>query len=183
MTVRRLVLLRHAQAEDGLGADLERALTARGREDARAAGAWVRGRGRHPYGLAMVSTARRARETYSLMVEGGAGAEEMWSEPRLYEASGEEYLRVLTDTPAEVKRLLVVAHMPGVAQAAMLLADQASSDAAAWESLVGGVPTCSLVVLETEDPWSEIREGSFRLVEVHTARAEGHDEAPEPALV
>lgn len=57
-----LILWRHAQAEDGMP-DLRRRLTARGREDAKRAGAWLRER--LPAGATRVlsSPALRARQT------------------------------------------------------------------------------------------------------------------------
>lgn len=57
-----LILWRHAQAEDG-APDLERCLTARGREDARRVGAWLRER--LPRGAVRVlsSPAVRTRQT------------------------------------------------------------------------------------------------------------------------
>ncbi|MGL5849545.1 MAG: SixA phosphatase family protein, partial [Phycicoccus sp.] len=66
---RTLILLRHAKAEEGdAERDHERELTARGRRDARAAGAWL-----HEHGIGvdevLCSTSERTQQT----------AEEIWA--------------------------------------------------------------------------------------------------------
>jgi phosphohistidine phosphatase len=57
-----LILWRHAQAEDGVP-DLERRLTARGREDAKRVGAWLRERLPADGVRVLCSPAVRARQT------------------------------------------------------------------------------------------------------------------------
>ncbi len=60
-----LILFRHAKAEQVVGKpDHERELTARGRKDAHAAGAWLR---EHELGaeLVLCSTATRTRQTWA----------------------------------------------------------------------------------------------------------------------
>jgi hypothetical protein len=58
----RLVLLRHAEAEEFGASDAERVLTPRGRTAAAAVGTWLVSRSAVP-DLAVVSPAARARET------------------------------------------------------------------------------------------------------------------------
>ena len=61
MPVRTLVLVRHAKAETpGEQPDFDRALTATGRADADAAGAWLADHGLRPQ-LVLCSAARRTR--------------------------------------------------------------------------------------------------------------------------
>ncbi|MFJ9446322.1 SixA phosphatase family protein [Kitasatospora sp. NPDC101235] len=62
-TGRRLVLIRHAQAERETAVDKERRLDEQGREEASRAGRWLAGSGITP-DLARVSGARRTRETW-----------------------------------------------------------------------------------------------------------------------
>jgi len=62
MTRRRLVVLRHAKAEQG-GRDRDRELTRRGHRDATAAGAWLVANDAVPEAV-VVSPARRTVQTW-----------------------------------------------------------------------------------------------------------------------
>jgi phosphohistidine phosphatase len=67
--MRRLILMRHAKSSwaDPGQRDLDRPLNKRGRHAAGALGAWLKRRGYAP-GHALVSTARRAQETWAGVV-------------------------------------------------------------------------------------------------------------------
>jgi phosphohistidine phosphatase len=66
VTVRTLVILRHAKATPYRGddSDVDRPLTARGRADATAAGHWLAAHDLRP-DLVLCSPARRTRETWA----------------------------------------------------------------------------------------------------------------------
>ena len=69
--VKRLIIMRHAEADWGLN-DFDRPLTKRGHEQAAAAGAWLAARGYIPEQI-MSSSALRTRQT-TTWVAAGLGA-------------------------------------------------------------------------------------------------------------
>lgn len=138
-----LVLLRHAHAEPHRRDDRGRRLSARGREDAAAAGAWLRAQGIEP-DRAVVSPALRAVETWEL----AGGVPEPVREERLYNASLEQLQEVLAETPAPTGALVLVGHNPGLEWLAWELDDRPE----ARELTDRGLPTGALAVLEV-DGW------------------------------
>ena len=120
--MKTLIVLRHATAEKSGpdGRDVTRRLTAGGRQEASAQGRRLIRSGASPQS-ALVSAAARAVET----------AEQVCAEPglkprvqvldRLYNASGHELLEALGDAPEAAGTVLLVAHMPGVAELVYLL--------------------------------------------------------------
>jgi phosphohistidine phosphatase len=126
--MRRLILMRHAKSSwaDPGQRDLDRPLNKRGRRAARLLGGWLKGEGHAP-DEALVSSARRARETWDGVVA-AAGAAPTTYRPELYHASPEAMLAVLRE-PREAATLLVIAHQPGIgALARRLLADPPDAD-------------------------------------------------------
>jgi phosphohistidine phosphatase len=138
-----LVLLRHADAEPHRPDDRGRRLSAQGRLDAAAAGAWLRAQGIEP-DRAVVSPALRALETWQL----AGGVPEPVPEERVYNASGEQLQEVLTETPATTQVLVLVGHNPGLEWLAWELDDRPE----ARELTDRGLPTAALAVLEV-DGW------------------------------
>jgi phosphohistidine phosphatase len=91
MTVRTLILLRHAKAADpdDYATDIERPLTARGHRDATAAGEWLRAQDLAPDAV-LCSPAVRTRETLSdLSLKSDVSAA---FEPRIYEGPAQDTL-------------------------------------------------------------------------------------------
>ena len=91
MSSRTLILMRHARQDVGGIRDHERPLTADGRDDARAVGERLRDEGPRP-GLALVSTARRCRETWETIASTLPSAVATEFEGALYNASARELL-------------------------------------------------------------------------------------------
>ena len=117
--MRQLILLRHAHAESATSGqdDLARPLSETGREEARAAGDWLREHGLLPDRV-LCSPAARTRET--LAVLGDLGVVEVREEPSIYEASPGT-LASLADANRDAERLLLVGHNPGLEQLAALV--------------------------------------------------------------
>ncbi|SNC71863.1 phosphohistidine phosphatase [Kytococcus aerolatus] len=118
----QLVLVRHGEALPPAPgqADRERDLTARGEEQARAAGERIAARwagsGPGPRGgaaLLLHSTAVRTTRTAELLAAELPVAE-TWPAPAVYDASPEDLVRVLADVPDEVHRVVLVGHVPGL---------------------------------------------------------------------
>jgi len=121
---REVILLRHAHAESGRAGqgDAERALSARGIDEAVAAGRWLQDKSALPARV-LVSPALRARQT----LQHALGDVPALGEPRIYEASAGELI-ALIDDHADAARLLLVGHNPGFETLVALLATGQSGD-------------------------------------------------------
>ncbi|WP_444962075.1 SixA phosphatase family protein [Nocardiopsis sp. M1B1] len=115
---RRLLLMRHAQAENGFE-DFERGLTDRGRSQAEAVGRLLAERGYVPDHV-ICSAARRTRQT----LDGVLGAMEPGVRPEVdyseaaYSAGVDTLLELVNQVDPGAGTVLVVAHNPTVAQLA-----------------------------------------------------------------
>jgi phosphohistidine phosphatase len=150
--VPRLIVMRHAQAgELPGGPDAERALRARGRRDAAAAGSWLRAHDFIPDAV-ICSTARRARQTW-LHVSADLGAEaEVSNDPRLYDANAEQLLDIIRQTRPEVGTLMYVGHNPAAQQLAATLTGQREEFGSA-----------AVAVIELTGDWPGAGPGSGKL--------------------
>jgi len=121
----RLTLLRHAHAESPVAGqgDHERSLSARGIEEARAAGQWLAAQDREPQ-CVLVSSARRARETWEQAR--WQAAPEAREEARIYEATPGQLLDIL-DAQGD-NDVLMVGHNPGFEELVALLTSGLSGD-------------------------------------------------------
>jgi phosphohistidine phosphatase len=157
MTVRTLILLRHAKAADpdDYATDIERPLTARGHRDAAAAGAWLEGRGLKP-DFVLCSTAVRTRETLEeLGVDAPVGYEH-----RIYTGPALDTLELLRQVGATVETLLLVGHNPTLSELSHELAPNALADR--------GLATSGIAVHRFEGAWSGLTEAA--LDAEHTGR-------------
>jgi phosphohistidine phosphatase len=110
MTVRTLILLRHAKAADpdAYPTDIERPLSPRGHRDAAAAGAWLREAALISDAV-LCSTAVRTRETLQDL---GLDEVPVVYEQRVYHGPAPDTLELIQQTDADVATLLVVGHNP-----------------------------------------------------------------------
>src|SRR3954465_6743031 len=113
MSSRRLVLIRHAKAENTASSDSERTLAARGRRDARAVGRWLAAHDIEP-GSVVISPARRTRETWELAMSELGSAPPTTIDPRVYENTTEDVLQVIQEAAADVTTLVIVGHNPSM---------------------------------------------------------------------
>lgn len=120
--MKTLIILRHADAagkSPGMS-DIDRPLSGRGQAQAAAQGRVLRGSGVKVERL-IASSALRARQTAATVAEARGDGPKVESADELYNVSGDallEYVRGLADG---FSSLLLVAHLPGVAQLASLL--------------------------------------------------------------
>ncbi|MEO3785359.1 histidine phosphatase family protein [Actinocorallia sp. B10E7] len=137
---KRLLVLRHAKAEVGLGlADHERPLAERGRRDAAAMGDFLRAQGLEP-DLVLCSTALRTRQT---LEELGLTAPARF-ERSIYTGDGYDLLDLVHLTGAEVEEartILLVGHNPAVHELVIVAGGEQVED----------FPTCALGVIELAD--------------------------------
>ncbi|MCW2600856.1 MAG: putative phosphohistidine phosphatase, SixA [Frankiales bacterium] len=148
-----LVLVRHGKSEAHRTDDHSRELAARGRADAAAVREWLTQKGISPDRV-VVSTAERTRQTWQLASVGDAPAV---YEHRVYEASVEDLLDVLRETPAEVQTLVLVGHNPAVER----LAWQLDDSEAARDQTDKGMPTSAVAVFEVRG-WSDLSAGELQ---------------------
>jgi phosphohistidine phosphatase len=164
----RLLLLRHAKSEKGGPEmdDRDRGLNPRGRADAPRIGGYMAHHGLLP-GAALVSPARRTRETFELLI----GA---WPAPcpvryvdQLYNAGAEAIVNIIRQASAET--LLVIGHNPGLHDATRLLI--ASGEVEARERLNEALPTSGLAVIDFPGRnWRKLHPRSGRLERFVTPR-------------
>jgi phosphohistidine phosphatase len=158
----RLILLRHAQAAAHAGGgDSERPLTLAGRAEARLMGDYLAAEHLTP-DLAVVSMARRARETLALALEVSRTAPRILEEPRLYLAEPSTLLELMRMTPNHVQRLLCVGHNPGFHDYALQMISKGAIDARV--QLQEGLPTAGLIVIDFDAVcWDDVQPGSGQL--------------------
>lgn len=126
MSVRQIILLRHAHAEppaDGQ-TDESRPLTGGGVREAEMAAAWLKAHGAEP-DVVLLSPSTRTRETASrVLAEFGAGVESLVDE-RIYEATPAALIQVLEEHD-DADCVLLVGHNPGLETLVALLTDGTS---------------------------------------------------------
>jgi phosphohistidine phosphatase len=159
--MRKLVLLRHAKAaREAGGGDKERPLTRRGREDAARAGHYLVEEKLLP-NLAVVSDAKRTRETLDCLTHAAGRAFKVLIDPELYLAEDFILLGELHKAPDLAQTMLVICHNPGLADFAWRVTG--SGDMEARKRLGTKYPTAGMCVIEFDTPWSQIKWGSGRL--------------------
>ncbi|HLS41079.1 MAG TPA: histidine phosphatase family protein [Ornithinicoccus sp.] len=169
---RRLLLVRHAKAEQGGAADHDRELTDRGRADARAAGEWLAAAGLVPE-LVVCSTAARAAQTWQEMAAHPDLAKvEVWKDRNVYNADAETLLEAVSEVPEDRSTVAVVGHAPGVPDLAVELLDEEDEthDDDALTFIAESFPTMACAVLEVPGPWSDLAPGTGVLRSLHVAR-------------
>ncbi|HEY1748885.1 MAG TPA: histidine phosphatase family protein [Xanthobacteraceae bacterium] len=158
----RLLLLRHSKTERAEPGerDRDRKLTARGRADAPAIGAYMVRHGLVP-DVALTSPAARAEETFEDVASEFKKSPRQVRDERIYNASVETLVRVIREA-RQAKTLLLVGHNPGLHDLALWLI--ASGDTEMRERLNEKLPTSGLVVIDFAfDDWSRLHANSGRL--------------------
>jgi phosphohistidine phosphatase len=169
--VMRLLVLRHAKAEkaDPGMPDRERPLNLRGQQDAAAIGVYIDRHGLAP-DIALVSPARRTRETWERMAAALSKPVAPRYEEHLYNAGSNAILGLLKHTDGIGHTLLVIGHNPGLHDLARTLI--ASGDVEARERLNEGLPTAGLAIIDfAVDAWRRLHAHGGRLERFVTPRS------------
>ena len=156
----RLILTRHAKSDwnDPLASDHDRNLNDRGRGAAPLIGPWLAGNGHVP-ALALVSDARRTRETWQMLSAALPHPVPVQFLSALYAASPQAIVRCLA--AAAERSVMVIAHNPGIGALAASLVDRAPTHPGFQR-----YPTCATLVAEFDaDEWAQLRPGSGRVVD------------------
>ncbi|WP_425308064.1 histidine phosphatase family protein [Ammonicoccus fulvus] len=156
MANRLLFLMRHAEAvtfAPGLG-DIDRPLSSDGREQAGRAASYLGELGVRIDGV-LCSAAVRTKETAGLL---GLSAPVRHS-AEIYNAGSDTIRELVGEVDDELEVLLVVGHAPGIPTLAHDLADDELSDADALRLISQGYPPATLVGIEVEGSWTDLRPG------------------------
>lgn len=152
--MKTLLLLRHAKSswKDAALRDFERPLNERGRRAAPLMGRFLRRQKLRP-DLVLSSPAERARETAAFVVESAGLAGRLRYDERIYEATAERLLEVVSQIEDSCEQALLVGHNPGTEELIELLTGERAA-----------MPTAALacVALDVEK-WDKARRGCGRL--------------------
>ncbi|HKH33807.1 MAG TPA: histidine phosphatase family protein [Beijerinckiaceae bacterium] len=172
--MRRLMLLRHGKSDSPSGvSDIDRPLARRGKEAVPRIATHMAEEQLFP-DLALVSPARRARESWDLLAP-KLGEVPARSEPRIYEAPPERLLAVIRELGPGVRSVLLVGHNPGLEDLAKLLIRH--GDRYAFARIGRKYPTAGLAVIDLAiEGWRELKPGSGRLDRFVTPKSLGQDE-------
>jgi phosphohistidine phosphatase len=113
--MKNLFLLRHAKSswKDETLPDIDRPLNSRGKRAAETIGAFLRQEKVRP-DLILSSSARRARETIEIIVRSGATSRDLRFDERIYEATADRLLDVISEIEKRTQVALIVGHNPGL---------------------------------------------------------------------
>jgi phosphohistidine phosphatase len=168
--MRHLLLIRHAKAAAGVD-DHERPLAERGFADAVPLGRWI-----GSSGLALdrvvVSTALRARQTWTAAAAELDGSPDAVADDRIYGNTVEDLLAVIRDTPSEVQTLVLVGHNPSMAELAIQL-DDGSGSVEARDALARSFPTSGVASFDVPVEWDQLKLGGATVTGFVVARASG----------
>jgi phosphohistidine phosphatase len=161
--VKRLLLLRHAEAEaahpnaPAAANDFDRALTAHGRAQALQAGHRLRHERLLP-DLMLVSPALRARETARIVAAYLECLSTLRYEPEGYPGTPATWLQRVRQIGPSIGTLLLVGHNPGLSDLARrLVAPTSSRGGAASDSTeLPDLPTAGLLSFGFTDGWSVV---------------------------
>lgn len=126
-------ILRHAQAAYDAPSDIQRPLTAHGKEQARALGRWMKNDSFRP-DIIYCSPARRTRETLEGITRDYPeilNAAKTQTPDHLYNAPAAYIMDILKHTQDEHTHILVIAHNPGIHQLSLILGGHVASSALA----------------------------------------------------
>ncbi len=157
--MKTLIVLRHADAAGKSGgmSDFERPLSEEGRRQAGGQGAFLR-----QAGISMervvASSALRAMETAEAVMGACNSGIEVESAQELYNAPAEDLLDYVRGLPNEFASLLLIAHLPGVAQLLSLLTTEHVD-----LDLIYSPGTLAAVQFEAKS-WQEVDYGTGALI-------------------
>jgi phosphohistidine phosphatase len=149
----QLVVIRHAKAGEA-PRDIERPLTDRGRRDAAAIGNWLKEQGVVPDRV-VVSPAERAIQTWSAASAHLEHAPHPLIDERIYENTVDLLLDIVSETPDDIRSLVLVGHNPAFAALAYELDDE-RGDADVRREMHAAFPTSAVAVFDLAGPWSAV---------------------------
>jgi phosphohistidine phosphatase len=155
--MKTILLMRHAKAEPGVPGqkDFDRTLAQRGHDDSQRMGRALAKLGDVP-GAIVSSPAARAKQTAEDAARAMKFAGTIQFSRALYDAPGEAWLAALKALPDSADSAMVVAHSPGIEEAAALLAGAAPG---AFDVPTGGLIAFTLA----NERWRDLGVGGASL--------------------
>ncbi len=162
MSAKTIIILRHGQAKNaGISEhDHNRALTAKGREEAMEVGETMADNGFIP-DYVLCSTATRTRETLAELQNSFPEPLSVTYSQKIYNASEIDLINQVATIPENTNKLLLIGHNPGLYQLALALAK--GGDKQMHNELQMQFPTCALVVINFEGEWQNIAHAHSKL--------------------
>lgn len=158
-----LLLFRHAKSswsEPDLD-DFDRPLNGRGQRAAPVVGEWLKDEDLVP-DLVLVSGARRARDTWTLVAPAIEGAVPVRIDNSLYMAEPGLILDRIRSTGPDVRRLMVIGHNPGLESLARGLVQEGRKKQ--LKRMYDKFPTGAVAVIDfSVDDWSRVEPGTGTL--------------------
>lgn len=145
--MKTLFILRHAKSswDDASLADFDRPLNPRGLKAAPLVGETVR-KNKFQIDLIISSPAKRAEQTAVLVREAGKIEAEIQFDDRVYEASPQRLLQILSEPDDKITSVMLVGHNPGLEGLLKMLTQK-----------IEAMPTAALAVVDLKiDDWKEI---------------------------
>jgi phosphohistidine phosphatase len=172
--MKMLHLLRHAKSSTKEGDDdYDRPLSGRGRKAARRVGKALSAK-LGAIDLVLCSSARRTRETLSLVLDAFSPAPRTSIEDGLYLASREKLMARLGRVDARDANVLLIGHNPGLHELAVALADEHSP---AFRALASGkFPTAACVSFRVPADWSVLGSSRYELISYVTPESLADEE-------
>ncbi|MBI2794685.1 MAG: histidine phosphatase family protein [Ignavibacteria bacterium] len=148
---KQLILIRHAKSDwaDSSLKDFDRPLNVRGMKDAPFMADWLK-EAVGSVDAFYSSPAKRAQQTAKIFIE-ALVPPTSYTVDKLYDADIEDVINVITSIPPTIRRAVLVAHNPGLTQAAEYLT----------ATTLHNIPTSGVVVLDLiVDEWSDAGRGT-----------------------
>lgn len=161
----RLFLMRHAEAATVSQSDRDRPLTPKGRIDAQMTAEKMKAFKAIP-DYVICSPARRTRETYDAMLRVLPEVSVIYPE-WLYNADLERLIQMVSSLTETSKRVLVIAHNPGIQMLVIALTRKTDREAISQVSYGYKPATLSIVDCDCES-WAKVTQGNNILKNVIT---------------
>lgn len=160
---RELLILRHGKSDWNANTDdFHRPLKKRGKRGAQRIASWLKDQGLVPDHI-VSSPAVRALATALKACEAmGLGGDRVRRDPRIYLATHQELLEVLSACPPEAERVMLVGHNPGLEELLEFLADRpppASDDGKM-------LPTAALARMAMPEAWRSLGAGCATVLDL-----------------
>lgn len=162
-----LIILRHGKSDwDNNATDFDRPITDRGKRGAQHIGVWLAQNKLNP-DMVISSPAERARLTAQKMMKAmGETDHYIVYDKRIYEATLNDLLDVLSCISKDTKRVILVGHNPGLEQLLLYLCDKKIVLPDDGKLLA----TATLAHLSLSCQWREINKNTAKLVKIQRAR-------------
>jgi|TARA_B100001964_G_C14239936_1_gene604450 phosphohistidine phosphatase len=160
---RELLILRHGKSDWSTGqADFDRPIKNRGKRGAQRIGLWLLQQNLLP-DLVLSSPAARAIVTAQKSCKVmGKNAQDIQADPRIYEADSDELIALLQEVPADIRRVMLVGHNPGLEDLLMDL----SKDEVPIPEDGKLLATATLARLTVECEWAGVNLGCAQLLSI-----------------